>query len=99
MSVIAQLAVFPVGTPGGLSPYVARAVGIIKASGLPYALGPMGTCIEGEWREVMDVVERCFEALKADSDRVYLTLSVDYRSRRQGGLTAKTASVTALLEE
>lgn len=99
MSVIAQLSVFPVGKSGGLSPYVARAVGIIQASGLPYVFGPMGTCIEGEWREVMDVVGSCFEALKMDSDRVYLTLSVDYRAGRLSGLSAKTASVAAILEE
>jgi len=99
MSVIAQLAIFPLDRTGSLSPYVAKAVGIIKASGLPYALGPMGTCLEGEWREVMDVVECCFEALEADSNRVYLTLSVDYRAGRQGGLTAKTVSVAALLED
>lgn len=99
MSVIAQLAIFPLDKTGSLSPYVAKAVGIIKASGLPHALGPMGTCIEGEWRDVINVVERCFQALQADSDRVYLTLSVDYRAGRTDGLTTKTASVAALLED
>jgi len=97
MSVIVELSIFPVGAAGSLSPYVARAVKIIEASGLPYELGPMGTCIEGEWRDVMDVVDRCFEALRADQDRVYLTIKADWRSGRAGGLKAKPQAVVELM--
>ncbi len=99
MSVIAELSIFPVGVQGSLAPHVAKAVAVIRASGLPHSLGPMGTCIEGEWDEVMAVVTRCFEALKADQDRVYLTLKVDWRDGRHGGLTSKTASVAKALED
>jgi uncharacterized protein (TIGR00106 family) len=88
---------FPLGAQGSLSPYVAKAVGVIKDSGLPYQLGPMGTCIEGEWQEVMDVVTRCFNTLKEDQDRVYLTLKVDWRAGRASGLTSKTQSVESYL--
>ena len=98
MSVIAELSIFPTGVQGSLAPYVARAVSIIRDSGLPHQLGPMGTCIEGEWDEVMAVVTRCFEALKADQDRVYLTLKADWRAGREGGLASKTASVAKALE-
>lgn len=97
MSVIAELSIFPVGREVSLSPYVARAVRVIEQSGLPYRLGPMGTCIEGEWEELMAVVTRCFEALKADSDRIYLTLKADWRPGRQGGLEGKTESVLSKL--
>ncbi len=97
MSAIAELSIFPLGAHGSLSPYVARAVRIIKESGLPYQLGPMGTCIEGEWREVMAVVEKCFEALKADQERIYVNLKVDWRAGREDGLTAKPKAVESLL--
>uniref|UniRef100_A0A7C4ABJ7 MTH1187 family thiamine-binding protein n=1 Tax=Fundidesulfovibrio putealis TaxID=270496 RepID=A0A7C4ABJ7_9BACT len=97
MSVIAELSIFPIGAGGSLSPYVARAVKVIEESGLPYELGPMGTCIEGEWQEVMDVVGRCFEALRADQDRVYLTLKVDWRAGRAGGIKAKPRAVVQLM--
>lgn len=97
MSLIAELSLFPVDKGPSVSPYVARAVSLIRASGLPHRLTPMGTCIEGEWAEVMAVVERCFRALAADSDRVYLTLKVDWRRGREGGLGAKTGSVERLL--
>jgi hypothetical protein len=40
-----------------VGPYVARALDIVDRSGLPYKLGPLGTCIEGEWPDVMQVVQ------------------------------------------
>jgi uncharacterized protein (TIGR00106 family) len=80
-----------------VSAYVARAVAVIRASGLAHELTPMGTCIEGEWEEVLPVVDACFRAVAEDSDRVYLTMKADWRRGRAGGLAGKTASVEAKL--
>jgi len=99
MSVIVELALFPLDQGQSVGAYVARAVGIIRASGLRCQLTPMGTCIEGEWDEVMAVVGQCFQALAADSDRVYLTLKADWRRGRVDGLQAKTESVERALAE
>ncbi|MGE4298338.1 MAG: MTH1187 family thiamine-binding protein [Desulfovibrionaceae bacterium] len=93
MSVIVDLSIFPVGKGESLAGPVARAVGIIQASGLDHVFGPMGTAIEGEWDEVMAVVDRCREALHEDAERVYMTLKVDSRQGRKGGLTAKAEAV------
>lgn len=99
MSVVAQLALFPLDKGGaGLSAYVARVARIIEQSGLPCLLGPMGTSLEGDFEAVMAVVSRCFEAMRQDSDRVYMTLAVDYRAGRSSGLASKVASVNAALE-
>ena len=46
MGLLINFSIFPVDRDESLSPYVARAVKIIKDSGLPYKLGPMGTSIE-----------------------------------------------------
>jgi uncharacterized protein (TIGR00106 family) len=73
--------------------YVARALDIVDRSGLPYKLGPLGTCIEGEWPEVMAVVQRCFEALAADSNRIACTVKMDWRRGQAGRLESKVASV------
>ena len=70
MSVIVNLAIFPLDKGEELAPYVAKAVEIIRCSGLPHALGAMSTSIEGEYDAVMDVVRRCFMALREDCDRV-----------------------------
>jgi uncharacterized protein (TIGR00106 family) len=58
MSTLIDFSIFPVGKGESVSPFVARVVAIIRDSGLQYKLGPMGTTIEWEWDELMDVVTR-----------------------------------------
>jgi len=93
VSVIVDFSIFPVDRGESVSAYVARAVKLIKESGLPYELGPMGTCVEGEWNEVMGLVGRCLDALKQDCGRVYMTIKVDYRKGPSGRMGAKMRSV------
>jgi uncharacterized protein (TIGR00106 family) len=93
MSVIVDFSIFPVDKEASVSPYVANAVEIIRESGLDYKTGPMGTCIEGEWEDVMGVVSRCFEKMKKDSSRIYMTLKVDYRRGVSGRLAGKVRSL------
>jgi len=97
MSVIAELSIFPMDKGVSMSPYVARVVTVIKASGLAYDFGSMGTTIEGEWDEVMQIVSACYKELEQDCDRIYLTLNVDSRKGRTNGLKGKTESVAAKL--
>jgi uncharacterized protein (TIGR00106 family) len=98
MSVIADFSIFPVGWGESLSSYAARAVAVVKASGLPHIVGPMGTSVEGEWLEVLAVIDACYKALEPDCDRVYATVKFDCRKGRTGGLAAKTRVVEELLE-
>jgi len=93
MSVIIDFSIFPLDKGVSLSPYVARAVKIVKESGLPYHFGPMGTSIEGEWEEAMAVVNRCFAELRKDCGRINLNLKADYRQGADGRLTGKIRSV------
>jgi len=98
MSVLIHFSIFPTDKQTSVSPYVARAVKIIKASGLPYKLGPMSTAVEGEkWEEVMAVVEACFRELKKDSSRIYMTLQMDYREGATNRIEGKIKSVEAKL--
>ncbi len=99
MSVIIDLALFPVDKGQSVGPFVARAVDIVRKSGLAHQLTPMGTCIEGEWEEALRVVDACFRAMAEDSDRVYVTMKADWRRGREGGLAGKTASVERALAE
>jgi uncharacterized protein (TIGR00106 family) len=93
MSVIVDFSIFPVDKESSVSSYVAKAVKIIRKSGLDHQTGPMGTCIEGEWEDVMRVVSRCFEKMKEESSRIYMTLKVDYRRGDSGRLTGKVKSI------
>lgn len=94
MSVIVELSIFPVGTSGAsLSPYVARVLRVLQASGLPFELNPMGTCVEGDWEPVWAAVSACMEELQKDSERVYLTVKADWRRGADHRMTAKVDAV------
>ncbi len=93
MSVIINFSIFPLDKGESLSSYVARAIKIIEESNLPYELTAMGTSIEGEWPEVMAVVDECFHELEKDCNRVYLALKADYRKGPAGRLKGKVESV------
>ena len=93
MSVLIDFSIFPVGKGESVSPYVAQMLKIIKESGLSYKLGPMGTSIEGDWHEVMAVVSLCFEELREDCHRIYLSIKADYRKGVSGRIEGKVRSV------
>jgi uncharacterized protein (TIGR00106 family) len=84
-----DFSIFPMDKGTRVSPYVARVVAIIRKSGLDHQFGPMGTSIEGHWTEV----ERCFEALQADCERIYFTIKADYRQNADHRLQGKVRSV------
>jgi uncharacterized protein (TIGR00106 family) len=93
MSVLAQFSIFPVDKGEGVGEYVSKAVKVIRDSGLPYSVGPMGTCMEGEWEDVIGVISDCFEMMKNDSDRIYMTISADYRKNGFDRIEGKVESV------
>jgi uncharacterized protein (TIGR00106 family) len=93
MAVLLEFSMTPLGEGESVSPYVARSLEIIDASGLDYRLHAMGTVIEGEWDEVFDVVRRCYDAMSADCDRITCSIKVDSRKNATGRLTAKVRSV------
>ncbi len=93
MSVVAEFTIFPIGKGEGVSGQVKKAVKIIGESGLPYKIGPMGTSMEGEWKEIMDVIGRCFEELKRKNDRLYMVINADYRKGVSGRMGIKVRKV------
>jgi len=95
--VLLEFSMTPLTRGESVSPYVARALDIVDRSGLPYQLTPMGTIIEGEWPAVMAVVSACFEAMRADCDRVSTQIRIDYRSGPGGRLKSKVEAVERAL--
>ena len=93
MSVLIHFSIFPTDKATSVSPYVAKAIRIIRDSGLPYKLGPMSTAVEGEWEEVMATVEKCFKEIKKDCNRIYMTLQMDYRHGATNRIEDKIKSV------
>ncbi|MEA5367439.1 thiamine-binding protein [Amycolatopsis sp., V23-08] len=84
---------------GGVSEAVARAVKVVRESGLPNSTNAMFTNVEGEWDEVMDVVKRAVEAAGEGSARVGLVLKADIRPGFADQLEAKVDRIEAHLRE
>ena len=93
VSVLLEFAMSPIGKGESVSEYVARSLDIIDKSGIDYVLSPMGTTLEGDWHEVMDVVNQCFERMREDCPRISIRIDADYREGREDGLTKKIQSV------
>lgn len=93
MSVLLEFSMTPLDKGESVSRYVAGSLDTIDTSGLPYKIGPMGTCLEGEWDEVMAVVKQCLERMQTDCNRITLSMKVDYRKGKNGRLTGKIESV------
>jgi uncharacterized protein (TIGR00106 family) len=83
---------------GSVSEAVARAVRVVRESGLPHETNSMFTNVEGEWDEVMAVVKAAVEAVAEVSPRIGLVLKADIRPGFEGQLTAKVDRLEAALE-
>ena len=86
MSVILELSVFPLDNNTMLSRFVAQSISIIKESGLPYSLGTLSACIEGEWDNVMDVAKQCLDAASKNSMHVHVDMRVVWRDGAENRL-------------
>lgn len=84
---------------GGVGEAVARAVKVVRESGLRNETNAMFTNIEGEWDEVMDVVKRAVEAAGAGAPRVSLVLKADIRPGHQDQLGAKVERIEHQLRD
>ena len=94
---LAEFSIWPMDKGESVGPYVARALDIVDRSGLPYKLGTLGTCIEGEWPDVMRVIQQCYESLARDSNRIACTVKMDWRKGQSGRLDSKVESVQKTL--
>ncbi|HEY2668336.1 MAG TPA: MTH1187 family thiamine-binding protein [Actinomycetota bacterium] len=96
---IVAFSVTPLGVGEEVSREVARAVNVVRSSGLPNHTDAMFTTIEGEWDEVMDVVKRAVDAVVDVAPRVSLVLKADIRPGVDDGLTSKVESLEKKLAD
>jgi uncharacterized protein (TIGR00106 family) len=90
---IVAFSVTPIGVGADVAEYVADAVKVVRASGLPNQTDAMFTTIEGDWDEVMAVVKRACDAVAAKAPRVSVTLKADIRPGVTGAMESKMASL------
>lgn len=92
---LVELTMTPLGRGTHLGQDLAVALQLIDESGLPYCLTPTGTCIEGDWEEVMTLVKRCHDRLRTSATRVLTTVRIDDESGATSKLTENIKSVEA----
>lgn len=94
--VLIELSVIPLGTGTHLSDEIAEILRLVADSGLPYQLTPAGTCIEGEWDEVMQLVRRCHARAREHSPHVITTVKIE---DQQGATNQLRRNVAAVQQE
>ena len=92
-----ELSVVPLAAGAHVSDEIAEVLRIVDDSGLPYLLTPSGTCIEGEWDEVMPLVRRCHEQVRSRSRHVVTTIKIEDEDGARNKLRDNVASVEARL--
>lgn len=90
-----EFSIIPLDKGASMGTYVARVLSVVDESGLDYRLNPMGTVVEGEWDELLELLTRCFRVLEKESDRISIQVKFDYRKGISGALESKISSVEA----
>lgn len=90
---LVELAILPLGGDTHLSDEIAEVLKIIDASGLPYQLGPAGTCLEGDWDSVLPVLRRCHERARQLSTHVVTLIKIEDEEGARDKLTRNVSSV------
>lgn len=94
MSVLLEFAMFPTDKGDSVSPYVSRIIKMIDESGASYQLTPMGTIIEtNTMREALDIVEKAYQQLSPDCNRIYSSLKFDIRKGKDSRMKGKIKSI------
>lgn len=93
---LVELSINPLGRGTHLSRDLAEILKIVDASGLPYSLTPLGTCIEGDWDPVMEVVKQCHALAKKSSRHVITSIQIEDEDKAVNKLEENVAAIEKL---
>ncbi|MBN1626903.1 MAG: MTH1187 family thiamine-binding protein [Deltaproteobacteria bacterium] len=93
MMTLMEFSIYPLDKGASVSAYVARALTIVEKSGMEYRLTPMGTVVEGEWGDLLNLLTECLRELEKDSERITLQAKFDHRKGVTGAINSKIKSL------
>lgn len=91
---IVQFTLIPLGTKSeSLSKTLAKAMVHVAESNLPYKVGPMGTTVEGEWFEIINLINHCRKTILRECPRVSIIINMDDRKNATDRIRGKVTSL------
>ncbi|BCB96992.1 hypothetical protein JZK55_19140 [Dissulfurispira thermophila] len=90
---LAEFSIIPIGVGSSIGDQLAIALKIVDESGMPYKVNPMGTVVEGEWDNIMNLIKQCRDEVMKKGDRVIISITIDDRKGKQNRIEEKVASV------
>jgi len=92
-NMLAEFSILPLGVGEHLSGPLADMLDIVDRSGIRYKFMPSGTCLEGSWTEIMEVVRRCHDGMRKKSPHVFTTIRIEDEEGAEDKLLRNIASV------
>jgi len=94
MSVLLEFAIFPTDKGDSVSKQVSKVIDLIRESGVNYQLTAMGTLIETDTLpEALAIVNRSYDVLAEDSERIYTTMNIDIQKGKNNRLKTKVEAI------
>lgn len=93
---LAELRITPMGCEDEFARVVADVVRLVADGDMQYEVHGMGTTVEGQIDDILDLVRRCHEEVRRHSDRVLIEVSIDDRAGREGELVRSVERVREL---
>jgi uncharacterized protein (TIGR00106 family) len=90
---LAELSINLLGRGTHLSHDLGEILKTVDESGLPYCLTPLGTCIEGEWDELMNLVKKCHLQARMFSSHVMTTIRIEDEEGATDKITENVVAV------
>jgi uncharacterized protein (TIGR00106 family) len=88
-----EFSIVPIGASSSVGAKVAEVLDIVDSSGLSYKLTPMGTIVEGEWDELLQLVKECHMKMMKHEERVLTRIIIDDRKGKTGSIDRKVRSI------
>ena len=94
MSVLLEYAMFPTDRGESVSEYVSKIIDMVRNSGYPYKLTPMGTVVETDTlKEALEIIDKSYTILEPFANRVYSSIKLDIRKGKDDRLNSKIKSI------
>ncbi len=92
---LVEFTVVPIGTGDtSVSRYVKKAHKIIKNKGFKYEISSMGTVVEGEIDDILNMILEINKELeKINAKRIITSIKIDYRIDKKSTIDGKIKSV------